>query len=292
MLAESGAYHYLYEPFNPTSGVGRDVCDVPFTRYFTYISPDDESLYYRPLRDLVRGRYRWWRALPAARSRADLARIWRTYREFERHRRNGIQPLIKDPIALVSAEWLASRFDLDVVIMVRHPAAFVSSMRRMGWGFAPRNWALSQPALMRDFLEPYRAELEDLDANGGDLIAQTSLVWKVLNYMVMKYQERHPNWLFVRHEDVSADPISGFAALYGRLGLDFHDGIRATIEGYSNESNPEQAEGSVNTIKLNSKRNIMGWRKRLTPDEVARIRECVEPISSHFYNDAEWHDRA
>ncbi len=288
MLAESGAYHYLYEPFNPGAGVGRDVCDVPFTRFFTYIHSGNEAAYLDPIREMVQGQYRWWRAAATARSPRDVGRLWRRHKEFASFRRKGMPPLIKDPIALASAAWMADRFGVDVIVLIRHPAAYVSSMKRMGWGFAPRNWALSQPDLMRDHLEPYRDELERLDADGGDIIDQTALAWKVLNHLVLQYRERYPDWVFVRHEDLSEDPVGGYRRLYQRLGLTFTSEIQATIEGYSGESNPDQAEGSVNTIRLNSRENVRGWRKRLSEDEIARIRARVEPLASQFYSEAEW----
>lgn len=288
MLTASGAYHYLYEPFNPNAGVGRDVCDVAFERYFTYICADNESRYLGPMRDMVESRYRTWRGVADARTPRDLKTVWNRHREFAGYRRDRIPPLIKDPIALVSAGWMADRLDVDVVLMVRHPAAYAASMRRMGWGFSPRNWALSQPELMRDLLEPFRAELDQLETAAGDLIDQAALGWKVLNHVALAYRERHPDWLLVRHEDLSADPVAGFRTLYGQLGLPFDQRVESTVEEHSSETNPDLADGNVNTIRLNSRKNVGSWRTRLTAEEVARVRACVEPVSQRLYPDAEW----
>jgi hypothetical protein len=51
------------------------------------------------------------------------------------------------------------------------------------------------------------------------------------------------------------------------------------------DSHPELAEGNVNTIKLNRKQNVTRWRNGLAPEEVARIRERVEPIASRSQSD-------
>ena len=40
--------------------------------------------------------------------------------------------LLKDPIACMSSEYLHREFEMDVVIIIRHPAAFVSSLQKMG----------------------------------------------------------------------------------------------------------------------------------------------------------------
>lgn len=42
------------------------------------------------------------------------------------------RPLVKDPFALFSAEWFADNFDAEVIVIVRHPAAVVSSIKRLG----------------------------------------------------------------------------------------------------------------------------------------------------------------
>jgi hypothetical protein len=288
MLAEAPGVYYLYEPFNPNAGVGRDVCDAPFERYFTYVCESNEAIYQPAIRDMLAGHYHWQRALPGVRSLHDLQRLWRRTRSFARHRSNGDVPLVKDPIALLSAEWMASRFDINVVVMIRHPAAFVASMKRLNWGFKPRNWALSQPAVMRDFLEPFRGELEALDARDHDIVDQTALMWKLLNYIVLRFQERHPDWVFLRHEDISADPLAGYRDLYDRFGLEFNDRARKSIEDHSSASNPNQASDARITIELNSRENIGSWRKRLSTEEVERIRARVADVSRHFYTDAEW----
>ena len=56
-------------------------------------------------------------ALRGARSRAALGRVLAESREWAACRRRGNRPLIKDPIALFSSQWLAERFDMQVVVV-------------------------------------------------------------------------------------------------------------------------------------------------------------------------------
>jgi hypothetical protein len=44
-------------------------------------------------------------------------------------RRSTARTVIKDPIAIMSAEWMYENFDLDIIVLIRHPAAFVSSLK-------------------------------------------------------------------------------------------------------------------------------------------------------------------
>jgi hypothetical protein len=39
---------------------------------------------------------------------------------------------------------------------------------------------------------------------------------------------------------------------------------------------------------VDSRANISNWKKRLTEEEIDRIREITNEVSSHYYSDAEW----
>ena len=58
------------------------------------------------------------------------------YFNFKRSKEAGLRPLLKDPIAIMSCEWLAETFNMDVIVVIRHPAAFVASLKVAGWEFA------------------------------------------------------------------------------------------------------------------------------------------------------------
>ncbi|MFO7950790.1 MAG: hypothetical protein R6U36_10530 [Candidatus Fermentibacteraceae bacterium] len=67
-------------------------------------------------------------------------------------------PLFKDPIALMSAEWVADRFDARVVISVRHPAAYVNSVRRLDWRTPVEDFT-EQPRLLESLPADLREAL-------------------------------------------------------------------------------------------------------------------------------------
>ena len=86
----------------------------------------------------------------------------------------GQRALLKDPFAVFSVPWFAKRLNCRVVITVRHPAAFTSSLQRLGWSFDFKNF-LGQPLLMRDHLETYREHM--LAVKTEDVIGQGALLW-------------------------------------------------------------------------------------------------------------------
>src|SRR6185369_8506201 len=97
-----------------------------FARWFTYVTRDSDAAYHRAFTDLVGLQYNHRAALRDARSLAEVRRVLAEGRTWSRQRRRGDRAVIKDPIAVFSAEWLADRFDAHVITVIRHPAAFVS----------------------------------------------------------------------------------------------------------------------------------------------------------------------
>jgi len=192
--------------------------------------------------------------------------------------------VVKDPIALFCAPWMARKFDMQVVLLLRHPAAFVASLRRMGWRFDFSNF-LCQKSLMSDHLSAYGPIFEK--SSDMDSLTEASLLWLALYTVADDYITQHPEWLVRRHEDISADPVMEFQKLYGQLGIEWTDYAAAAVKRYS--SGPgEVPRGLAHYQMRDSRTNIKGWRERLAPDEVARIREITSPIAERYYSNDDW----
>lgn len=176
---------------------------------------------------------------------------------------------------------------MNVILMIRHPAAFTSSVRRLNWEH-DFNGFLQQPLLMRDHLSSFAGEIEKFAKHKQDSLDRAILLWRMIYHMILKYQQVHKDWIFLRHEDVSADPIQHFMYLFKRLDLEFTDKVKKTIEDYTNDSNPIEAYKRDLVTKRASKADITSWKKKLTPAEITHIRNNVEDISSSFYSDSDW----
>ena len=62
-----------------------------------------------------------------------LFKIFGTFNNLLSLKMNTQQILFKDPIALLSAEWLVREYQAQVVVLIRHPAAYVNSIKRVNW---------------------------------------------------------------------------------------------------------------------------------------------------------------
>ena len=164
---------------------------------------------------------------------------------------------MKDPFAVFSTPWFAKRLNCKVVITVRHPAAFASSLKRLNWPFDFQD-LLDQPLLMRDHLEPYRDEMQSIQPD--DVIGQAALLWKLIYRSVHTARERNPDFIVVRHEDLSRDPVAGYRDLYQSLGLEFTPRVEKIILNSSSSENPAElrAKKSMRSNWIAAPTSIIG----------------------------------
>jgi Sulfotransferase family len=283
MLALAPGVAYVHEPFSPKAPKG--LSPAGFERYFTVVTRENEGRYRAGLKRSLALRYDVSAQLRSAQSWRDVVRIPRDYWRLHRTRRSGRRPLMKDPIALLSAEWLAESFGMDVVVLIRHPAAFAASLKRLGWKHSFATFI--QDGGVPEVVRPYEAEIREQAERPGEIMAQAALLWRLLYNAVDGYRERHPDWAFVRHEDASAEPVATFERLYAQLGLDFTPAAREAIARASAPENPA-ALATPYAVELHSAASLGRWRDELTAEEVATLRERTRDVWPRFYSDEDW----
>ncbi len=282
MLAADSRTAYISEPLNVLHRPG--VLRAKVNKWYQYVCEDNEDEYLPAFLEMLDYDYHLMDEIRSLRSWHDFLRMGRDFTIFYHGLLRGQRQLWKDPFAVFSTEWFAKRLNCKVVITVRHPAAFVSSLKRLNWPFDLQD-LLDQPLLMRDHLEPYRAQMEA--AQKGDVIDQWALLWNLIYGPVHATLQRNPDFIAVRHEDLSLDPIAGYRSLYKSLDLEFSSRVEKVIRESSSSENPIEGK-KVHSFKLDSRANMSNWKKRLSDDEIRRIREATQEVTSLFYPDAEW----
>lgn len=284
MLAADAMTAYISEPLNVLHRPGVFRAKVKY--WYPYICEENEREYIPAFEELLEFDYHLWDEIRSIRSRRDVLRMGRDFLIFYNGLMRGQRLLLKDPFAVFSIPWFAKRLNCNVVITVRHPAAFASSLKRLNWPFDFQD-LLAQPLLMRDYLEPYREQMQSVKQD--DVIGQAALLWRLIYGTVHALQGSNPDFIIVRHEDLARDAISGYRALYKALGLEFTSRVEKTILSSSSSENPrELSRKKVHAIKLDSRASVDNWKKRLTSEEIARVRWATEEISTLYYSDAEW----
>lgn len=283
MLA-AGGYAYISEPLNVLHRPGVMSASVP--HWYTYVTRENESAYLPAFQRTLSLRYGLLAEIKSLKSRRDFMRMGRDLGIFLRGRVLRRPALLKDPFAVFSLPWFIERLGCRVVVTVRHPAGFASSLKRLHWPFDFQD-LLDQPLLMSDHLEPFRADMERMPTD--DVIGQSALLWRMVYRVVHATRERFPSVIVVRHEDLSRDPQTGYARAYESLGLAYTAKVQETIRTSSSSENPaELSSRKVHSVKLDSRANLDNWKKRLSADEIARIRDLTEDVANLFYADVKW----
>lgn len=266
MLCVSGRLIDVQEPLNTLNHLTVLETRVPF--WYAYISESNEDRYLRAYRDAAGFRlHPFWDLkrirLGLHRDPYRLATRWGT---FLLGRVQGRRLLIKDPFAVFSLPWFSRRVGCQVVVVVRHPAAVVSSLKERGWRFDFAD-LLQQPYLMAERLRRYEGEMERALGNPDDVIGQGSLLWRMVYESVTEDQGLGLDIRVVRHEDLIAEPLREFQALYAYTHLPFTAKAQRIVA-----SSAREAE----------------WRERLTTAEMARIETLTQDVWPRYYEEGDW----
>jgi len=285
MLALAPGVGYIHEPFSPRTPAG--LSPAPFERYFTVVTERNEERYLPGLTETLAFQYDWGAELHTLRGPRDALRALRDSGRSARSRWARARPLVKDPIALLSAEWLAERFGMEVVVLIRHPAGFAGSVTRLGFRHDFGSFLVDGE--VPELLRPYEREIVSFARAPGDALEEAALLWRILYGTVAGYRERHADWVFLRHEDACADPGGTFERLYSRLGLELTPSARGRIEEASSSDNPVAADASApHAVDLDTARAAESWRTIFEPDEIALLRERTRDVWPLFYSDDDW----
>ena len=152
---------------------------------------------------------------------------------------------------------------------------------------------LAQPQLLNDLLVPFADDISRAARQAPELLDQGILLWRIFHAVIARYRVAHPEWLFARHEDLSAWPEAEFRPLFAGLGLQPTAAVWRTLRRHTALDNPREAPpGVVHQLRRASRANIWSWTLRLTPAEVDRIRRSTEDVAVDFYAEDDWRPHA
>lgn len=285
MLASSRRTTYIHEPFNNMCRPG--ICQVKFPHVYTYINQENKDEFYISLSKMLSFRYNIESELSTIRSPRHLARLIRDFFMFRQSHVLNYIPLVKDPMALLSSEWFFKTFNAHILVLIRHPAAFVNSCYQLKWPFNLKN-LLSQPLLMQDYLEPFRAEMTEAATEDPRSIKTLATLWKILYYVVIQLRNQYPDWLFLRYEDICNSPMEYYQKIFSDLGIKFTSKAQAVIQDSVSFSGYTEPLQEIHSIKRDSRKNIHVWKQRLTSEEIQQIRSITEEVACEFYGDESW----
>jgi len=161
--------------------------------------------------------------------------------------------LVKTVHAPLALEWVATEFDVDVLVVLRHPGSVLASWLEV------RSPEQAVPFADDDRVLRLAASW-GVRPPGPDRLERT--VWQigVLTTALRQALTRQPGWSVRTHEGLCADPVGGFRDLYQELGLTWTDEVAAYIGERDRPGTGYVTKRVASVLPGN-------WRTRLTPAE-------------------------
>jgi hypothetical protein len=191
------------------------------------------------------------------------------------------KPLLKEPNACFSSDFLAQRYGWKVIILVRHPAAVAASFNRVEWP-SDLDRILQQKTLIQKYfseipLEKYRDRLEKI-----------SLLWLMVMSVLTRFLEKNKDWILVRHEDLCRNPLGEFEKIFEKLNIFFSKKMKNKIISSTQSETVTPENKNPFHLKRNSRKLACAWQGQLTAEEIEKIKSIVRPVSDHYYSDQDW----
>lgn len=280
IIASAPGIKYIHEPFNVE--ITRYQYKSPLKYWFQHVSPGHDKKYEVEVKQYLQTFYK----LRLSSFLKDLSQVHSVKKVASllidaKDKITKPRPLFKDPIALLSSEWIAKTMNADIIISVRHPAAFTASLKMKNWDFNFNNF-VQQHQLTDTYLQPLKETIHEYALSKQDVISQGILLWNILYGVTKQYDLKYKDkWQIIRNEDLSLNPFEQFKSMFQKLDIKFNDKIASEIQ--------KTTGGALyNKTSRDSKSNISTWKQRLTPEEIERIKEGTREVWPHFYSEENW----
>ncbi len=172
--------------------------------------------------------------------------------------------------------WLAKRYPINPVFLMRHPCAVVASQLNFSafnWHKSNIQYNYNMSVFGEEFYEPYRAVLDTISTVEERLAAQ----WAMSVLTPAKSPLNDSSWVTVTYEHLVRNPEEALNKIITRYHLpetgEFLSNIRETSftkSSFGRKTNDERLEG---------------WRKSLSAKQIRLILNFTERMGVDFYSD-------
>lgn len=278
---------YINEPFNPRSGM------PGISRWYRYVRPSLDTEEMQRYHALARTIFSYDLKLRGIVPQSDPS-----FRKLAKRvvgsrgpfylRLAKLNPfhkaaVIKDPIGSLLTEYLHVHFGVKPVIVIRHPASFVASLKRVNFWPTPSRFN-DQQHLIEDY---FSEEADFLTKEWPDPVSEAAAFWRAVHKVLLAQASKYPDWQIVLHEQLSQDPISTFEHLYEALELPWHESVQRKISRLTqNNRSAEAKKGVVHDFRRNSAEIFKMRRNSLSLGERKAIYEIVEDVALQVYSRA------
>ena len=179
--------------------------------------------------------------------------------------------------AELALDWLASEFDVDVLVLLRHPANVLASWSEVKLKDSRNSTLETRPEIRTRYLEPW-----GVPQPGADPVER--MCWRIglLTAALEDSISRNPHWIVRSHEELCVRPEEEFRRLYAELGLEWSERTGEYLESHN-------TPGRGFAVKRLAAEMPNSWESRLDDDQLATLRRVLAwfPITTWTESDLE-----
>jgi hypothetical protein len=182
-------------------------------------------------------------------------------------REEGQIVMVKSVHAPLALEWVTSRFQPRVLLVMRHPLNVIASWMEFGWG---GHYLDTHPKIRDRFAAPWG--LPQLPADRSPLAAVT---WEVALFTTVLHAaaETHKDWSVVSHETLCTDPVTGFRELFSRFDLVWGEKAERVLT-------ESDRPGTGYVVRRVAAEQPDRWKQRLTRQQIQEIWSLLSQIEA------------
>jgi hypothetical protein len=165
----------------------------------------------------------------------------------------------------LALEWLVDQFDVEVLVLRRHPANVLASWMGMNLRITNSTILETRPDIRARYVDRW-----DVPLPGPDRIEQLSWRIGLLTAAVEEALANNPKLHVRHHEALCADPVNEFRSLFDELGLAWTGGTEEYLlahdspgEGFTDFRVASELSGAwqtkVDDQQLATLRRVLGW---------------------------------
>jgi hypothetical protein len=176
--------------------------------------------------------------------------------------------VVKSVYVPLCVEWIASRCEAGVVVVLRHPLNVVSSWIELGWLDPADRDPVSalEPAALDELATRF-----DAPPPAASRLARATWLIGVLTCALEDSLRRNPSWHRVVHEELCAAPHDAFPHLSGQLVLGWSPAGDALLDEMNRPG------GGYETLRLAAELPD-AWHRRLGDEQVQEIRGVLDRL--------------
>lgn len=184
--------------------------------------------------------------------------------------------LVKSVHAPLALEWLAEEFEIDVLVLLRHPGNVLSSW--LALNLNEQFVHLEEtPEVRTRFLDSW-----GVASPGPDPLERMIFSIGVLSTALEAAASRHPRWHIRTHEQLCSDPGQEFKKLYADLGLTWSDAVEQYLVGHDRPGAGFLTQRVAAELPDN-------WKQRLTPHQVAVMQRVLSQFPLKTWTAKDFH---